>query len=79
MFKMLFFYIDNFYFLCTFITCDEQTFHYSGKVLFVLKDATQIYSLFSICIPQILMLKLRSMNLYIKVNNTAYQDLQKLF
>ena len=48
-----FFCIDNFYFLCIFSTFDEQTFFFSDKVWFILKDATQIYSLFYICMPQI--------------------------
>ena len=74
---MLFFCIDNFHFLCIFITCVEQTFHYSNKVRFILKDATQICSFFIIYIPQILMFKPRSMNLYIKVNTHVCQDLQK--
>ena len=79
MFKILFTCIDNFYFLCIFITCDKQTFHYSDKVRFILKDFTQICSLFSIRMPPILMLKPRPINLYIKVNTHVYQDLQKSF
>ena len=75
---MLFLCIDNFYFLWVFTACDEQTFYYSGKVLFILKDATQICSLFHIRMPQILMLKPRPMNLYIKVNTHVHQHLQKL-
>ena len=66
-----------FTFLCVFITCDEQTFYYIDKVWFILKDTTQICSLFSIRMSQILMLKPRPMNLYIKVNSHVYQDLQK--
>ena len=30
--KCYFFCIDNFYFLCILITCEEQAFHYSDKV-----------------------------------------------
>ena len=30
-FKMLFLWLDNFYFLCMFITCYEQTFDYNDK------------------------------------------------
>ena len=76
---MLFFSIDNFYFLCIFITCDEQKTHYEDKVWFILKDATQICSLFHVHTPRMQMLKPRPMNLYIKVNNLVHQDLQKLF
>ena len=76
---MLFFCIYNFYFLYIFITRDEQTFHYSDNVRFILKDATQISSLFHIRMPQILMLKQRPINLYIKVNNHVHQDLQNRF
>ena len=43
----------------------------------VIKD--DIYTLFGIRMPQILILKPRSMNLYIKVNTHAYQDLQVSF
>ena len=64
---------DNFYFLCIFITCDEQTFHYSNKVWFILKNATQIYFLLSFHLPQSLM------NLHIKDNTHVHQDLQKSF
>ena len=79
MFKMLFFSIDNFYFSCIFINCDEQTFNYSDKVRFVLKDSTQICFLFHKRMPQILILKPRPINLCIKFNNHVHQDLQKLF
>ena len=41
-----------------------------------LKDVTQICFLFHIRMPQILMLKPRTMNLSIKVNNHVHQDLQ---
>ena len=74
-----FFCIDNFYCLCIFITCDEQTFNYSVKVSLILKDATKICFLFRICMPQILMVKPRPVNFYIKVNNHVHQDLQKSF
>ena len=74
---MLFFCIDI-YSLCIFIICDEQTFHYSNKVWFILKNATQICSLYHIRMPQILMLKLRPTDFYIKVNNHVHQDLQKI-
>ena len=60
--------MDSFYLLCVFITCDKHTFHYSDKLSLILKDAIEIFSIFSICMPQILMLKLRPVNLYIKVN-----------
>ena len=49
--------MDNFYFICIFITCDEQMFHYSDKVWFILKNATQICFLLHIRMAQILMLK----------------------
>ena len=45
-FKMLYLWVDKFYFLCIFITCDEQTFDNNDEVWVILKDATQIYSLF---------------------------------
>ena len=78
-FKMLFLCIDIFYFLCIFVSCEKQTFHYNDKVWLILKDANQICSLFSICMPQILMLKPRSMNLYIKGNTHIHHDLKKSF
>ena len=43
---MLFLWVDNFCFLSVFITCDEQTFDYHDEVWVILKDPTQIYSLF---------------------------------
>ena len=46
---------------------------------FILKNATQICSLFNIRMPQILMLKPRTMKLQIKVNAHFHQDLQKSF
>ena len=61
-FQMLFLWVDNFYFLCIFITCDEQTFDYHDEVWVILKGATKFTPFFSIHMPQILMLKQRPMN-----------------
>ena len=61
------------------LTVTEKLLHYSGKIWFLLKDSTQFGPLFSIRIPQILMLKPKSVNLYIKVNTHVHQDLQRLF
>ena len=69
----------NTYFLYILITCDEQTFYYSDKVWFILKDASQISSAFRVRMPQILMFKPRPVNLYIKVNSHLHQDLQNHF
>ena len=70
-------HLNNFYFLCFLITCDKQTFLYSDKVWFTLKKTTQIFSLFSIRMTQILMLKPRPMNLYVKGNSHIHRDIQK--
>ena len=59
-----------------YFTCDKQTFHYSDKVWFILNDATYC-SLVSIRIPQILMIKRRSMSLYIKVNTICSSGFKK--
>ena len=69
--------MDNFYFLCMCITCNEQTFNCSDQVQFILKEATQVRSLFHIRMPLILTLKPKPINLNIKENNHVYQDLQK--
>ena len=53
--------------------------HYCDKVWFILKNATQVCSLFSIRISQILMFKPKSVSLYVVVNTHACQDLQKMF
>ena len=60
--KSIFRHHDDLCFLSIFITCDEQSFHQSNEVWFILKNATQICSLFNICIIQILMFKPRAMN-----------------
>ena len=62
---MLFLFIVDFYFLCIFVTCDEQTVHYNDKIWFILKDASQICSLFSM--SRILTRKPIPMNFYIKI------------
>ena len=69
--------MDNFYFLCMCITCNEQTFNYSDQVQFIFKEATKIRSFFHIRMPLILTLKPRPINLYIKENIHVHQDLQK--
>ena len=77
--KLLFSYVDSFFFLCIFISCDEQTFHYSDKVWLILMDATQNCFLFSIRVPQRLILKPRSMIFKIQVTTHDRQDLRKSF
>ena len=57
--------ISTFY---VYLLPDEQKFHYSDKVWFILKDLTPMCSFFHICVPQIMILKPRLINLYIKVN-----------
>ena len=61
------------------ITCGYQTFHYSDKVLFSLKDATRICSLLSIRKPQILMRKPGTMTLHIQFNTHVHQVYKYLF
>ena len=46
--------------------------------MIILKDATQICSLFHVGMSQILTLKPNPMNLDIKFNSHVHQDLQKI-
>ena len=78
-FKIQFLCVDNIYCLCIVITCDYQTFHYSDKIWFSLKDASQICSPLSARAHQILMFKPRPITLYIQFKTHVHQDYKNHF